>query len=184
MEKKILEFCRLLRRYGLVISFSQVIDALKAIAEIGFDDDEDFYYSLRSILVIQQEDLALFNQLFQIYFRQPQAERKKPKDAKAADSDAAGEANPDPEVEMVESSDGIGTGEGEQLPPGPPAKLLVKAVREGNYPLMRALADMAVRNLGEIKPEDCRIMNKLVEEAKKNLGWEEVVEALFPARGF
>ncbi|HAA89999.1 MAG: Uncharacterized protein XD63_0792 [Thermoanaerobacterales bacterium 50_218] len=184
MEKRILEFCRLLRKYGLVVSFSQVIDALKAVAEVGFDPD-DFYHALRAILVVEQEDLPLFNNLFKLYFQQPMSKYKKPKDTKATDSDDAGETEGGKGIEMAESADGAGMGtEGERLPPGSPAQLLVKAVREGNYPLLRALADMGVRNLGKLEPDDFKRLDALIEQAKRSIGWDEALEILFPARGF
>jgi uncharacterized protein with von Willebrand factor type A (vWA) domain len=184
MEERILEFCRLLRKHGLVVSFSQIIDSLKAVAEVGFDHD-DFYHALRAILVVEQEDLPLFNNLFKLYFHQPLSKYKKPKESKAADSDDAGQAEGGKDIEMVESADGAGMGtEGEHLPPGSPAHLLVKAVREGNYPLLRALAHMGVRNLGKLEPEDFKRMDALIEQAKRSIGWDEALEVLFPARGF
>ncbi|MGB9790974.1 MAG: hypothetical protein ACPLTR_00160 [Thermacetogeniaceae bacterium] len=183
MEEKVLEFCRLLRKYGLVVSFSQIIDVLKAVAEVGFDR-EDFYHALRAILIVEQEDLPLFDNLFRLYFQQPLSKYKKPKDSKASDFDDAG--NPEgKDIEMTESAEGAGMGvEGEQLPPGSPAHLLAKAVLEGNYPLLRALADMGVRSLGRLKPEDFKRMDDLIEQAKKNIGWDEALEILFPSRGF
>lgn len=184
MDEKIVDFCRLLRRYGISLSPVQVLDALRAVELVGVDNPQDFYHALRANLIISREDLPLFENLFRLYFCRPLSSEE-PRDAKAADTDGAGEVSGSGKIESVASADGVGMGtEGEPLPQGNPALLLVKAVRRGDYALMRRLAERAVHGLGAVRPEDFKRLDELVARAKANLGWEEAVELLFPSRGF
>ena len=67
MVAKILEFCRLLRRGGVNISFTQIADALRAVSEAGFCQ-EDFHIALCSILIADRADKPLFDRLFRLFF--------------------------------------------------------------------------------------------------------------------
>ena len=67
----ILLFARTLRSAGLPVGTSQIIEALLAIAKAGIERREDFYWSLRAILVKKPSQLQIFNQAFHLYFRNP-----------------------------------------------------------------------------------------------------------------
>lgn len=171
MEEKILEFCRLLRKSGINISFSQVADALKATAEVGFLQ-EDFHYALCCTLVKERADKPLFDKLFRLFFLSLQGGTNNPANKENGEES---EGAPGGGVELVQSAEGKGMGKGGGATP---ALLLVKAVREGNYPLLRFLAELALKSLGKITREQLADMDKTVEKAKVAIGWYEGVNRL------
>jgi len=67
----ILMFCRTLRRAGLPVGTGQVIDALAAARKVGLRSRDDFYWTLRAVLVSSPSQFRLFHQAFQVYFRNP-----------------------------------------------------------------------------------------------------------------
>lgn len=71
LTENILLFCRTLRSAGLATGPGQVIDAIVAIAKIGVERRQDFYYALRAVLVTDRSQFRMFDQAFHIYFRNP-----------------------------------------------------------------------------------------------------------------
>lgn len=71
IAQNVLLFCRTLREAGLPIGPGQVIDAGQAILKTGIERRDDFYTALRAVLVTDPTHFAVFDQAFQIYFRNP-----------------------------------------------------------------------------------------------------------------
>jgi uncharacterized protein with von Willebrand factor type A (vWA) domain len=67
----ITHFARALRAAGVPVGPGQVIDAVRAVAAAGFTSREDFFYALRASLVTRPEHLAVFAQIFRLYWRDP-----------------------------------------------------------------------------------------------------------------
>lgn len=67
----ILLFARTLRSTGIAVGTSQVVDALSAVVRAGIERRDDFYWSLRAILIKQPAQMPVFNQAFHLYFRNP-----------------------------------------------------------------------------------------------------------------
>lgn len=65
----LLLFGRLLRRLGLDVNPGRVIDLLQALDYVPLGHKRDFYYTARSLLVHRKEDLALFDQAFELFWR-------------------------------------------------------------------------------------------------------------------
>lgn len=175
MEGKILEFSRLLRKGGINVSFSQIIDALRAIAEVGFSRD-DFYNALCCTLIKEQADRPLFDKLFRLYFLSLSSPWKSGHSREEITYD--GEKHSDDFrgfVELVQSAEGKGMGRGGGASP---ALLLIRAVREGNYPLLRSLAELAVKSLGEFQRNKLKNRENTIGQAKVGIGWYEAVNRL------
>lgn len=68
----ILYFGRALRKAGLKVSTAQVNTAIEAVAAAGFTRRDDFYYALRASLVTRAEHLDVFEQVFRMFWRDPQ----------------------------------------------------------------------------------------------------------------
>lgn len=68
MDDKIVDFIALLRRNGLRTSLSEDIDTFAALRSVGIDDRDVFRDSLRATLVKSRADIAIFDELFDIYF--------------------------------------------------------------------------------------------------------------------
>ncbi|MEM7439812.1 MAG: VWA domain-containing protein [Pseudomonadota bacterium] len=72
LHQNIIYFARALRRAGMRIGTAQVRDAVRAVAAVGFSRKSDFYITLRATFVTRAEDLPIFAQTFQIFWRDPE----------------------------------------------------------------------------------------------------------------
>jgi uncharacterized protein with von Willebrand factor type A (vWA) domain len=63
-------FGRLLRELGLDVNPGRTIDLIQALGWIEIGRKEDFYYASRSLLVQKREDLRLFDQAFDAFWRE------------------------------------------------------------------------------------------------------------------
>jgi hypothetical protein len=68
VEARLVEFARLLRQNGVRVSPDEVADAGRAAAMVGVAERDDFRAALRATLVKRAADVALFEQLFALYF--------------------------------------------------------------------------------------------------------------------
>ena len=177
---------RLLRNHGIMVSLSQVLAALSAVAVAGFDR-EDFYAALESVLVCERVDRPLFKRLFVAYFSPPDAGNR-PEEKGGGEID---ESDEDIDVAEEKSYAAVDYLKGfseqkseqeklEELLHVPPAILLAKAAAENDYRLLHYLAELGVRSLGRLKREDVYRLEELVEKAQKAIGWFDVVQSLMP----
>lgn len=67
----LLLFGRLLRRMGLDVHVGRMLDAVAIIDDIGLAKKGDFRATLRTLLVHRKDDLALFDEAFDVFWRQP-----------------------------------------------------------------------------------------------------------------
>ncbi|HHW41145.1 MAG TPA: VWA domain-containing protein [Syntrophomonadaceae bacterium] len=171
MEEKILEFGRLLRKGGLNISFSQIADALRATAEVGFQL-EDFYHALACTMICEKADKPLFDKMFRLFFLTLPASQY---DRVNGEGQLVSTENTGHIIELARSAEGIGQGRGGGASP---ALLLVKAVQDGNYSLLNQLAQLAFKSLGNPKREDLANLEQLIVQAKVSIGWYEAVNRL------
>jgi hypothetical protein len=178
MEAKILEFCRLLRRGGVNVSFTQIADTLRAVSVLGFCQN-DFHIALCSILIADRADKPLFDRLFRLFFLSMNKQRTHAaEDEKSTPADSAGlEGLP---AELAQQADGSGMGRGAGASP---AILLVRAVRENNRLLLERLAQVAVKSLGPASRTNLQQMDNAVVQAKVAIGWYEAVNRLERAKG-
>lgn len=72
LAENILHFSRALRRAGLRIGPARTLAAIEAVAAAGFDRREDFRTALAATLVSRPEDLATFERMFDLFWRDPQ----------------------------------------------------------------------------------------------------------------
>ncbi|HEV2664801.1 MAG TPA: VWA domain-containing protein [Blastocatellia bacterium] len=61
-------FCRALRERGLLATPSEAIDAVTTLSLIDFDDREETFLSLRSVLTSRVEDFPIFEELFEDFW--------------------------------------------------------------------------------------------------------------------
>ncbi len=71
LTHNITHFARALRAAGLPVGPGRVIDAVRAVAAVGFTSRADFFYTLRACLVTRPEHLVVFAQIFRLYWRDP-----------------------------------------------------------------------------------------------------------------
>jgi uncharacterized protein with von Willebrand factor type A (vWA) domain len=65
----ILKFGRVLRAAGLEVHPGRLVDAIQALERVGVRSRTDARATLRSLLVHRQENLALFDRAFDLFFR-------------------------------------------------------------------------------------------------------------------
>lgn len=71
LPDNILMFCRTLRNAGLPVGPGRVVEAMAAVRNAGIERRDDFYWTLRAVLVNDPAQFRLFDQAFHIYFRNP-----------------------------------------------------------------------------------------------------------------
>jgi uncharacterized protein with von Willebrand factor type A (vWA) domain len=67
----LLLFGRILRRLGLDINPGRMMDLVSALDHIEIGRKSDFYYAARTLLVHEREDLPLFDEAFELFWRKP-----------------------------------------------------------------------------------------------------------------
>ena len=71
LAHNITHFARALRRAGLKIGPGRVLDAVRAVAAVGFTEKRDFFWTLHACFVSRPEHRAVFAQVFRLYWRDP-----------------------------------------------------------------------------------------------------------------
>ncbi len=69
MEQRVLSFIQGLRARGVAISPAESIDSLGALEQVGWDSREQFRTALKSTLIKRQKDVAVFDELFPLYWQ-------------------------------------------------------------------------------------------------------------------
>ncbi len=72
LSENILHFVRVLRKAGLPVGPAKVIAAMEAVEAVGIDNREDFRAALESVLIERHEQQVLFDQAFELFWRNPQ----------------------------------------------------------------------------------------------------------------
>jgi hypothetical protein len=67
-------FGRLLRALGMDVNPGRMIDLVQALDFVEIGRKADFFYTARSLLVHDQDDLPLFDQAFDLFWRRPKGE--------------------------------------------------------------------------------------------------------------
>ncbi|MCH2187817.1 VWA domain-containing protein [Myxococcota bacterium] len=68
MQRKVIEFTNLLRKSGLRVSVAEGIDAFLALEELSIEDRDIFKDALRSSMVKRGDEIATFDELFDLYW--------------------------------------------------------------------------------------------------------------------
>jgi uncharacterized protein with von Willebrand factor type A (vWA) domain len=68
MQSKIVEFANLLRKSGVRVSVAEDIDAFLALDALSLDEREIFKDALRAVMIKRGDDIATFDQLFDLFW--------------------------------------------------------------------------------------------------------------------
>ena len=71
LAANITHFARALRRAGLRIGPGRVVEAVRAVAAVGFTERADFFWTLHASFVTRPEERQVFEQVFRLYWRDP-----------------------------------------------------------------------------------------------------------------
>src|SRR5205814_1359776 len=76
LSENVMHFARLLRAAGLRIGPDRVVDCVNALQIAGAKRRDDWYWTMSAVLLSRQEQRPIFDQAFQIFWRDPKmAER-------------------------------------------------------------------------------------------------------------
>jgi uncharacterized protein with von Willebrand factor type A (vWA) domain len=68
-------FGRLLRRTGLPVGPTETLAAMDALTRIDIGDRRQFYAALRAVMLRRREHFEIFDQAFQLFWRDPEADK-------------------------------------------------------------------------------------------------------------
>ena len=71
LADNVMHFARVLRGAGLPVGPDRVVDSLRALDLVDIGHREDFYWTLASVFVDRREQLELYDQAFQLFWREP-----------------------------------------------------------------------------------------------------------------
>lgn len=71
VEENLLHFGRVLRAAGLPVGTGQILDAVRAVEAVGVETRAGVYWALAACFVRRREELVVFDEAFQLYFREP-----------------------------------------------------------------------------------------------------------------
>lgn len=71
LAENVMHFARILRGAGLRVGPSRVIDCMQAIELAGTSRRDDFYWTMSAIFLSREEQRPIFDQAFQIFWRDP-----------------------------------------------------------------------------------------------------------------
>ncbi|MEM8631236.1 MAG: VWA domain-containing protein [Pseudomonadota bacterium] len=72
LAENIVHFTRALRKAGVRVGPAQVEDAVRAVQAAGFTRKIDFFHTLRATLITRSEHLVVFEQVFAMFWRDPE----------------------------------------------------------------------------------------------------------------
>jgi len=113
-------FTESLRRAGLAVDLSRAIQFVRALGTVDCSNEEEFYWAARLTLCSRRKDLAIFDETFREFWKQPPSlpeEEKAPEETLAQDV----QETPIPATEemvVVESELAAEGDEGEEMPVG------------------------------------------------------------------
>jgi uncharacterized protein with von Willebrand factor type A (vWA) domain len=76
LAENVLHFVRVLRGAGMALGPAKVLDALAAVEATGIDNREDFRAALGAVLVSRHDQLEIFDQAFDLFWRNPRLVEK------------------------------------------------------------------------------------------------------------
>src|SRR5262249_52123473 len=101
LQRNIIDFCRLLRERDMLVTPSEVIDALRTADAVDISDRQEFKLALRSVLTAKPEDIPLHDATFDEFWRTRLPERIEERGEEGAaseDPDAQGKDMAQPQI--------------------------------------------------------------------------------------
>ncbi len=98
LAENVLHFVRVLRAAGLPVGPARTLEALEAADAVGLDNREDFRAALAAVLVSRHEHLPVFEQAFDLFWRNPKLLEKLIASLLPKVFGRGGEVPPEPEL--------------------------------------------------------------------------------------
>lgn len=162
----LLLFGRLLRRLGLDVTPARMVDLVHALEHVNVGNRDDFYFTLRSLLVHRHEDLPLFDRAFELFWKR----------RSEIESDL-GEITTEQAEEVLAAPPGATTAtEGE--PDEDESEQLILEITK-TYSRQEQLRQ---KDFGELTPEETEDVRRLIQELAWKLG-QRRTRRFRPGRG-
>src|SRR5207245_2366664 len=114
LQRNIIDFCRLLRQREMLVTPSEVIDAIRTADAVDLSDRQEFKTALRSVLTAKPEDIALHDATFDEFWRTRLPEQVQEQ----------GEDMPQPQLAEGDEADADDDEEGLDMPLYSPVEVL------------------------------------------------------------
>ena len=151
----LLRFARLLRRLGLDVQPSRTLDVANALGYIDVGRRQDFYYTLRTLLVHRADDLPAFDEAFRLFWRPPKSGSKRLDLQTFEEGPRVGA--PEVELASLSADPEASSGDGSSAKP--------ERVEVRTYSAREALRQ---KNFAELRPDELEESRRLLAE----LVWE------------
>ena len=127
LQRNIIDFCRLLRQREMLVTPSEVIDAIRTADAVDLSDRQEFKTALRSVLTAKPEDIPLHDASFDEFWRTRMPERAQEQGEEGVaseDAEAEGEEMPQPQMAEGDESEADDDEEGLDMPLYSPVEVL------------------------------------------------------------
>jgi hypothetical protein len=154
----LLHFGRLLHALGLDVHAGRMQDVARALEYIDVGRRSDFYFTLRSLLVHRQQDLAAFDEAFRVFWRRPADEWS------ASDLRALGEQRRfgTPQIDMPV---------GDSVAPDDPSLVSIPEPLERVAPMSYGAQEVSrAKDFSEFTDEELRSGEAMIAELAWDLG--------------
>ena len=144
LQRNIIDYCRLLRERELLVTPSEVIDALRTADAVDLSDRDELKMALRSVLTARPEDVLVHDATFDEFWRSrlPELiEEQGDEGVASEDPDAQGEERQQPQLAQGEDDSPDEDEEGVDMPLYSPVEVL--ATRDFSTFAADEMADIA-----------------------------------------
>jgi uncharacterized protein with von Willebrand factor type A (vWA) domain len=144
LQRNIIAYCRLLRERELLVTPSEVIDALRTADAVDLADRDELKMALRSVLTARPEDVPIHDATFDEFWRSRLPERTEEQGEEGVaseDPDAEGEERQQPQLAQGEDDSPDEDEEGIDMPLYSPVEVL--ATRDFSTFAPDEMADIA-----------------------------------------
>lgn len=127
LQRNIIDFCRLLREREMLVTPSEVIDAIRTADAVDITDRQEFKTALRSVLTARPEDIPVHDATFDEYWRgrlQELMQERGEEGVATQDDQAQGEDVPQPQVAEGDEAEADEDEEGMDMPLYSPVEVL------------------------------------------------------------
>ena len=127
LQRNIIDFCRVLRDREMLVTPSEVIDAIRTADAVDISDRQEFKTALRSVLTARPEDIPLHDATFDEFWRTripDRVEERGEEGVASEDPDAQGEELPQPQVAEGDEAEANEDEEGLDMPLYSPVEVL------------------------------------------------------------
>jgi uncharacterized protein with von Willebrand factor type A (vWA) domain len=127
LQRNIIDFCRLLRDRELLVTPSEVIDAIRTADAVDITDRQEFKTALRSVLTAKPEDIPVHDASFDEFWRgrlQELMQDRGEEGVATQDDQAEGDELPQPQVTQGDEADADEDEEGMDMPLYSPVEVL------------------------------------------------------------